>query len=200
MSKLAVILTPETVDILYTQVEDLKIKLGEFDYEVVAVLNTMPKSLNAFKDNTNLIMIGVGELSVTNKRGLARYLINKDTKFIMFLTNVKTLNKEELEKRLKYLEVEQMIGVVGDKQELIDPFEQKVLMHKLLTELLLDKEEFDKRCLDEKGDAKSVMSNKFLTSVKLWDKLGGLRAVSENAILEFCLRASALGYTILNIK
>jgi hypothetical protein len=194
----AIVLTPNSFEELKAKIESINRDLGGLDYEIIAILPRLSEDERHYiSENLKVTVLATGfELEAVNKQCISRYCIYKTVKYLLFLGMEQTISREELERRIKFLEVEQLIGVVGDKVEVKDEFVQKTITHKLLALLTLNKEEFDVRCCDEEGKIKCVNPGTLLTTVKMWDKIGGFPVVSADPYIEYCARVQALGYTI----
>lgn len=191
----AIVLTPNSSEELFTSLAKITESIDIID-KVLLIIVGSKEVLSMHEDTSNLNLIITEEDSIVRRQNMARQAAKKDIKYLLFLGMDEQISKEELERRIKFLEVEQLIGVVGDKAEVKDEFTQKTITHKLLTLLTLDKEEFDKRCCDEDGKMKSVRPDTLLTTVKMWDKIGGFPIDSEDSYSEYCARVQALGYTL----
>jgi len=193
----AIVLTPDSFEELKTKVTEIRKNLEGMEYKIIATIPLLTHDEKYIAcEHLDILALEIGDMDKVNAHCIARYCTDKDTKYLLFLDMDKTITKKELERRIKFLEVEQLIGVVGDKAEIEDEFVQKTITHKLLALLTLNKEEFEIRCCDEEGKIKCVESGTLLTTVKMWDKVGGFPVVSINPYVEYCTRVQALGYTI----
>jgi len=197
--KTAIVLTPESNEELAKKLEVLVPALDGADYEIIAVLNTYDVEKLYVKGlATNVRFIEVGDLLEVKKRCMARYLISDDVEYLYFAGMDEVLTKEELERKVGIINAEpNLIGAVGTKVDVTDDYAVKSIFHKLLSLVNIDKEEFDKRCRDEQGDLRSICTDDLITSVRVFDSVGGFNVKSEDAYLEYGLRIQCLGLTIL---
>jgi len=197
-STLAVILTPATAMELEKNLTALKPLLEGIDHKVVAVMGIIStEDYNWMIEVPELIFAEVpSDLPEKNKRSIGACLIPSNTKNILFTDSVDTLVSETIKKHNDFF-IEPLIGAVGNKGRGFEEFEHKKLLHSTITKFNLDEETFKKRCCDEKGKINYITSNYFMTSVAVWELVGGFNLKVDFPYVEYCIRLQALGYTIL---
>jgi len=198
--KLAIILTPNSEKELKDKIVEIDKALPNTQYQVVAVLTDVsPMNADWMLASPDLTYIVVDEdLEKVKKKCIARYLVSNWITYLLFLGMEEKITEEDLNKRIGFIEAEpHLIGVVGDKYEITDDFIEKKVFHKVIKERTLDKETFDTRCRDAEGNLRTVNPDTLLTTVKMWDIMGGFTVNSEDPYLEYCMLVQAVGYTIL---
>ncbi len=196
--KLAVILTPGNTEKLKTDLDILDNLLLDVDYEVIAVLGCITEEdYNWMSEEPDLIFAEIyPDLSREQKRVIGASMVTKDVDNLLFVDNVSSLDKEELIKH-NNLFIEPLIGAIGYKGKSLDEFEHKKLLHYSIAKFNIDGDAFAEKCCDDRGNINYITPDYIMTSVDVWELIGGFKLREEYSYVNYCIRLQALGYTIL---
>lgn len=199
MAKTAIILTPFRVKEVEKKLKELKKNSDKFEYEVIAIFDAVSQEEEQFLISTNnLKWLSVPEgTSKVAKKNIARFLISEDAKYMLFLSTDMKLSPEWLESRVKGMEVEPVLAIIGKLAEKITLEEQKKLIRKLMQFIHISDDDFIERCCLKDGSFRYVEEDNLATRVKVWDWIGGLSVSSDFSNLEYNARVQALGHGIL---